>query len=78
MPRRYKPNVDRPDLCARAARELGLTEAKARFLEGHWMVQGVNGDGKLRLFCPTRDGGWDEITSGSPAVMEKIEQGRLF
>jgi len=73
MPRSYSPVIDRPDLCARAERELGLRDARARFFEGAWMVSGRNGDGRWRLFH-LADEGWQELT----APDEEYEQGRLM
>jgi len=84
MPARYTVKVVRPDLVARAERELGITDARAWTFEGRWVVQGRNGRGRWRLFVAGED--WVEITSGDgdeireefEELVEKLEQGRLL
>ena len=73
MPRRYKSLRLRPDLCARAERELGLRDVRARRFDGAWFASGRNGRGDWRLFHLTGDG-WEEVT----APDDEWKQGRLM
>lgn len=70
---RYAPHRERPELCDRAARELGLTDVVyRRFPEGEFIAGDRNGDHLLfcaRTFAPIRP---------APRPLgERTEQGRL-
>jgi hypothetical protein len=70
---RYTPHRERPELCDRAAQELGLTNVVyRRFPEGEFVAGDRNGDHLLfcaRTFAPIRP---------APVPLgERAEQGRL-
>jgi hypothetical protein len=62
MPRRFVVKQDRPDLCQRAAEDLGLTDPRAHRFDGAWLVSGWDKH-TLRVFHFSSTEDWEEIVN---------------